>query len=130
MPQEAVESRPMVQVYGRKKALGCAASTLLAGVERLRASENLRNSRNTSDFHIELLRLRQNWRLKKVSNTIIGDLSYRTAGSKFPQSGVFEVNFIISYTLNLIVLVFFLSILYFIRLVKHPKTRFKIRLLQ
>lgn len=81
----------MVQVYGRKKALGVAASTLLSGVERLRASENLRNSRNNSDFHIDLLRLRQNWRLKKVSNNIIGDLSYRTAGSKFHQSGVFEV---------------------------------------
>ncbi len=40
---------------------------------------------------MELLRLRQNWRLKKVSNTILGDLSYRTAGSTFKQSGVFEV---------------------------------------
>ncbi len=43
------------------------------------------------EFHVELLRLRQNWRLKKVSNTILGDLSYRTAGSTFKQSGVFEV---------------------------------------
>ena len=40
---------------------------------------------------MELLRLRQNWRLKKVSNTILGDLSYRTAGSNFKQSGLFEV---------------------------------------
>lgn len=91
VPQEQVESRPMVQVYGRKKALAAAASTLLAGVERLRANENLRSARNTPDFHIELLRLRQNWRLKKVSNSIMGDLSYRTAGSKFNQTGIFEV---------------------------------------
>lgn len=48
-------------------------------------------SRTTLDFHIELLRLRQNWRLKKVSNTIIGDLSYRTTGSKYLQTGTFEV---------------------------------------
>ncbi|XP_028172050.1 mediator of RNA polymerase II transcription subunit 17 isoform X4 [Ostrinia furnacalis] len=81
----------MVQVYGRKKALGAAAAVLLAGVERLRASESVRISRNMPDFHIDLLRLRQNWRLKKVSNTIVGDLSYRTAGSKFSQTGVFEV---------------------------------------
>lgn len=82
----------MVQVYGRKKALAAAAAVLLAGVERLRASETMRMTRNMPDFHIDLLRLRQNWRLKKVSNTIIGDLSYRTAGSKFNQTGVFEVN--------------------------------------
>ncbi|KAL0831057.1 hypothetical protein ABMA28_001937 [Loxostege sticticalis] len=88
---EQADNRPMVQVYGRKKALGAAAAVLLAGVERLRASETMRVSRNMPDFHIDLLRLRQNWRLKKVSNTIVGDLSYRTAGSKFSQTGVFEV---------------------------------------
>ncbi|XP_049868018.1 mediator of RNA polymerase II transcription subunit 17 [Pectinophora gossypiella] len=88
---EQVENRPMVQVYGRKKALAAAAAVLLAGVERLRASETMRVTRNMPDFHIDLLRLRQNWRLKKVGNTIVGDLSYRTAGSKFSQTGVFEV---------------------------------------
>ncbi|KPI96851.1 Mediator of RNA polymerase II transcription subunit 17 [Papilio xuthus] len=88
---EPVDSRPMVQVYGRKKALSAAGAVLLAGVERLRASETMRMTRNMPDFHIDLLRLRQNWRLKKVSNTIVGDLSYRTAGSKFSQTGVFEV---------------------------------------
>ncbi|XP_018326714.1 mediator of RNA polymerase II transcription subunit 17 [Agrilus planipennis] len=90
--QEAVETKPMVQIYARKKALAGAANVLLTGAERLKTSQNeiLRN-RQTPDFHIELLRLRQNWRLKKVSNSIIGDLSYRTAGSKFFQSGMFEV---------------------------------------
>lgn len=61
------------------QALAGAAGVLLAGAERLRASQNeLARNRTTPDFHIELLRLRQNWRLKKVSNSIIGDLSYRT----------------------------------------------------
>lgn len=87
----------MVQVYGRKKALAAASAVLLAGVERLRASETMRLTRNMPDFHIDLLRLRQNWRLKKVGNTIVGDLSYRTAGSKFSQTGVFEVNSIVLY---------------------------------
>ncbi len=42
---------------------------------------------------MELLKLRQNWRLKKVGNTILGDLSYRTAGSQYRQcTGVFEVS--------------------------------------
>ena len=35
------------------------------------------------DFHIELLKLRQNWRLKKVRNSILVDLSYRKAASQF-----------------------------------------------
>ncbi|XP_063975646.1 mediator of RNA polymerase II transcription subunit 17 [Diachasmimorpha longicaudata] len=90
--QESPEVKPMVQVYARKKALAGAASVLMMGAERLRNSQNeLARNRTTPDFHIELLRLRQNWRLKKVSNSIIGDLSYRTAGSKYTQTGMFEV---------------------------------------
>lgn len=92
VPQEPQETKPMVQVYARKKALSNAANVLLTGADRLRSTHSeQRNNRNIPDFHIELLRLRQNWRLKKVSNTIIGDLSYRTAGSKFTHSGTFEV---------------------------------------
>ncbi|XP_055685044.1 mediator of RNA polymerase II transcription subunit 17 [Lutzomyia longipalpis] len=92
VPQEPIETKPIVQVYARKKALANAANILLSGAERLKNTHSeQRNNRNTSDFHIELLRLRQNWRLKKVSNSIIGDLSYRTAGSKFMHSGMFEV---------------------------------------
>lgn len=92
VPQDQQEVKPMVQVYSRKKALSSAANILMSGVDRLKSSlTEQRPNRNISDFHTELLRLRQNWRLKKVSNTIIGDLSYRTAGSKFPHSGMFEV---------------------------------------
>lgn len=66
----------------------------MGGCERLRASMNEAKSKpslSSLDFHIELLRLRQNWRLRKVGNAILGDLSYRTAGSRFPQGGIFEV---------------------------------------
>lgn len=92
VPQDPAETKTMVQVYARKKALSGAASVLLTGAERLRTSQSeLVRNRSTPDFHIELLRLRQNWRLKKVSNSIIGDLSYRTAGSKYTQTGMFEV---------------------------------------
>ena len=41
------------------------------------SESNCGSSSSSADFHFELLRLRQNWRLKKVSNTILGDLSYR-----------------------------------------------------
>jgi hypothetical protein len=64
----------------------------LQGAEHLKNLQNeTKGSRSPEDFHIELLRLRQNWRLKKVGSTILGDLSYRTAGSQFRQSGMFEV---------------------------------------
>ena len=77
--QDPPEVKPMVQVYARKKALAGAAGVVLMGAERLRSCQTeLARNRSTPDFHIELLRLRQNWRLKKVSNSIIGDLSYRT----------------------------------------------------
>lgn len=92
---EPQEQKPFVQLLAKKKALEAPAKILLSGAEHLR---NLQNevkgshpSRSQEDFHIELLRLRQNWRLKKVGNSILGDLSYRTAGSQYKQSGVFEV---------------------------------------
>jgi mediator of RNA polymerase II transcription subunit 17 len=69
---------------------------LTTGCERLRTALNEAKSKSSlsslPDFHIELLRLRQNWRLRKVGNSVLGDLSYRTAGSRFPQTGIFEVN--------------------------------------
>ena len=89
---DAHENRPFVTALAKKKSLDGPAKILLAGAEHLRTLQNeSKNSRTSQDFHFELLRLRQNWRLKKVSNTILGDLRYRTAGSTYKQSGVFEV---------------------------------------
>ncbi|KAG8297922.1 Mediator of RNA polymerase II transcription subunit 17 [Homalodisca vitripennis] len=91
-PDPIPQAKDMAQIYARKKALASAAAVLINGGDRLRATQNeAARNRTIQDFHIELLRLRQNWRLKKVSNSIIGDLSYRTAGSKYAQTGIFEV---------------------------------------
>jgi len=62
------------------QALASAGSILTNGYERLRrCQEAVSAARHTSaDFHHELLRLRQHWRLKKVGSTIIGDLSYKS----------------------------------------------------
>ena len=69
----------MLKSFILPQALSGAAAVLLNGVERLRASQNeAARNRVTHDFHMELLQLRMNWRLKKVGNSIIGDLSYRT----------------------------------------------------
>ncbi|NXS18405.1 MED17 polymerase, partial [Mystacornis crossleyi] len=76
----------------KKKSLAGAAQILLKGAERLSKSvaENQENKRQR-DFNSELLRLRQHWKLRKVGDKILGDLSYRSAGSLFLHHGTFEV---------------------------------------
>ncbi|XP_014675300.1 PREDICTED: mediator of RNA polymerase II transcription subunit 17-like isoform X2 [Priapulus caudatus] len=88
--QEPPESRMFTQVLGKKKALNNAAQILQHGSERLRKSDNLYHS-SAPAFQMELLNVRRNWRLKKVANSILGDLSYKSAGSRFRQNGTFEV---------------------------------------
>uniref|UniRef100_A0A8C4VXH3 Mediator of RNA polymerase II transcription subunit 17 n=2 Tax=Gopherus TaxID=38771 RepID=A0A8C4VXH3_9SAUR len=81
-----------LQLISKKKSLAGAAQILLKGAERLSKSvaENQENKRQR-DFNSELLRLRQHWKLRKVGDKILGDLSYRSAGSLFPHHGTFEV---------------------------------------
>ena len=59
------------------QGLNTSSSVLLSGAERLKKSHDEKGGSHDK-FHMELLRLRQNWRLKKVGVNIIGDLSYRS----------------------------------------------------
>ncbi|XP_033988697.1 mediator of RNA polymerase II transcription subunit 17 isoform X2 [Trematomus bernacchii] len=89
----AANKTPQVfQLISKKKLLGAAAQLLLKGAEKLSKSvaENQENRRQR-DFNSELLRLRSQWKLRKVGDKILGDLSYRSAGSLFPHHGTFEV---------------------------------------
>ena len=89
---DSPETRPYVTLIAKRKSLDATTKILLSGAAHLTSLQSeAKNNRTAQDFHLELLRLRQNWRLKKVSNTILGDLSYRTAGSQFKASGIFEV---------------------------------------
>lgn len=109
--QETADVKPMIQVYARKKALAGAASVLMMGAERLRNCQaELARTRSTPDFHIELLRLRQNWRLKKVSNSIIGDLSYRTGLYYFFY--LFETCFVLYFIGRIVCVVYYKFIWY------------------
>jgi len=91
--QEQPEQRQLAQLFSKKRGLTAAGNILLHGAERLKISQSDTNRvKNNQDFHLELLRLRQNWRLKKVGNTILGDLSYKSAGSRYNHSGIFEVS--------------------------------------
>lgn len=73
----------MFQLISKKKSLATAAQLLLKGAEKLHKSlvENQENKRQR-DFNSELLRLRSLWKLRKVGDKILGDLSYRSAGDR------------------------------------------------
>uniref|UniRef100_A0A673HBT5 Mediator of RNA polymerase II transcription subunit 17 n=2 Tax=Sinocyclocheilus rhinocerous TaxID=307959 RepID=A0A673HBT5_9TELE len=89
----ALTKTPQVfQLISKKKSLATAAQLLLKGAEKLTKSlaEN-QEQRRQRDFNSELLRLRSQWKLRKVGHKILGDLSYRSAGSLFPHHGTFEV---------------------------------------
>ncbi|XP_019385880.1 PREDICTED: mediator of RNA polymerase II transcription subunit 17 [Crocodylus porosus] len=91
-PPPPKQNPQFLQLISKKKSLAGAAQILLKGAERLSKSvaENQENKRQR-DFNSELLRLRQHWKLRKVGDKILGDLSYRSAGSLFPHHGTFEV---------------------------------------
>nr|XP_033806378.1 mediator of RNA polymerase II transcription subunit 17 [Geotrypetes seraphini] len=91
-PLPPKQNPKILQLVSKKKSLAGAADILLKGAERLSKSvaENQENKRQR-DFNSELLRLRQHWKLRKVGDKILGDLSYRSAGSLFPHHGTFEV---------------------------------------
>ncbi|ESP02795.1 hypothetical protein LOTGIDRAFT_111028 [Lottia gigantea] len=92
---EAPENKSSVLLLAKKRGLVVAANVLISGAERLKRSHSEHSNRAQNDYFIELLKLRQNWRLKKVGTSILGDLTYKSAGSRFLQSGTFEVTKVI-----------------------------------
>ncbi|EDO32058.1 predicted protein [Nematostella vectensis] len=95
--QSQAISKPTLQLLAKKKNLRDAATILLQGSKRMesavqeRMSQQSRPDQERSDFHSELINLRQRWRLKRTGNSLMGDLTYRSAGSQFWNPGLFEV---------------------------------------
>ena len=83
--------RPLAHLLSKKQSLQNASNIILSSVKGLRQTQTDLNRSRTADFQSELKLLRQNWRLKKSGNTILGDLSYRNSGSRYPHTGTFEV---------------------------------------
>lgn len=92
--QEPVEHKPSAILLAKKKALHTAGEILLKGAANLRGAtqQEQMGRRVCPDFHTELLHMRQAWRLRKAGSSILGDISYRSAGSRFWQTGTFEVS--------------------------------------
>ncbi|CAL8092386.1 unnamed protein product [Calicophoron daubneyi] len=94
-------------IAGKKRALSVAAEILLKGTERLRrrhseladarsrfssqAPTDRKKSSLSNSFHKTLMQLRREWRLKLQQHSILGDVSLRSVGSRFRESGNFEV---------------------------------------
>ncbi|XP_013784547.1 mediator of RNA polymerase II transcription subunit 17-like [Limulus polyphemus] len=89
--QDPPEVKNVAILVAKKKGLVSAAAIIQKGAERLRISQAEGKNRSLSDFHLELLNMRQKWRLRKQGSLILGDLSYRSVGSRFWQNGTYEV---------------------------------------
>ncbi|GFN98998.1 mediator of RNA polymerase ii transcription subunit 17 [Plakobranchus ocellatus] len=89
--QDAPELKAPLQMIAKKKSLVSVCQILNTGADRLKRVQAEMDSNTQDNFLWELLQLRKNWRLKKVHNTILGELSYKSAGSRFWQGGTFEV---------------------------------------
>ena len=61
------------------QSLSSAHAILSAGAERLKRSQEEMSKSVTPDFHQSLTKLRQNWRLRKIGNVVMGDLSYKSS---------------------------------------------------
>ncbi|KAI1284855.1 Mediator of RNA polymerase II transcription subunit 17 [Halotydeus destructor] len=83
--------RPVQALIAKKKALASTALIIINGADRLKAAQSDATRNRSADFHSELMTMRQNWRMRKVGNSIFGDLSYRSAGSRYPHTGTFEI---------------------------------------
>ncbi|MCJ8744964.1 hypothetical protein PDJAM_G00124800 [Pangasius djambal] len=87
-----VKTPQVFQLISKKKSLATAGQLLLRGAEKLNKSvAESQEQWRQRDFNAELLHLRSQWKLRKVGDKILGDLSYRSAGSLFTHHGTFEV---------------------------------------
>nr|CAB3263729.1 mediator of RNA polymerase II transcription subunit 17-like [Phallusia mammillata] len=87
--KEAEPSKQSLQMITKKRCLGAASKILLSGADRLNKAKSESSFQNT--YHSELLKLRQRWRVRRVGEKILGELSFRTAGSDYWHMGSFEV---------------------------------------
>ncbi|KAK3740068.1 hypothetical protein QZH41_011402, partial [Actinostola sp. cb2023] len=97
--QSQATPKPTVQLLAKRKNLSSAADIIAQGTKRMetavqeRVDQQLRQGgQKLEDFHSELIGLRQRWKLKKTGSSIMGDLTYRSAGSQFWNPGLFEVS--------------------------------------
>nr|CAH8828725.1 unnamed protein product [Trichobilharzia regenti] len=103
---DPLETNLPLILSGKKRSIAAAADILIKGAERLRrrhselADARIRRFNPSmlqhsdlphNSFHMALMHLRQEWRLKLYQNSILGDVSLRSVGSHFKECGNFEI---------------------------------------
>ena len=89
--------KPTIQMLGKRKCLARAAEVIRLGAKRMCTakskvdSETIDVDEAENEYYMELMKLRQLWRVKKTGSQITGDLSFKTAGSQYWHPGLFEV---------------------------------------
>ena len=106
--QNPEPSKQTVQMLGSRKCLASAGATVQKGARALRTKKNetvpnvaaLANGgvsmkpvleKSNDEYYVQLMHLRQYWRVKKTGMQVTGDVTYRSAGSMFWHPGLFEV---------------------------------------
>ena len=93
--QNPEPNKQTVQMLDKRKLLARAGAIIAKGASSLSTkkdkSEPIIVEESDNEYFMQLMQLRQYWRVKKTGHQIIGDLSYRTAGSNFWHQGLFEV---------------------------------------
>lgn len=71
----------------KKKNIEAAKNLIKKSLDKIISDLEYTNNR----FHVELYRVRQFWRIKKLANKFIGDFSYRSIGCLNALRGNFEI---------------------------------------
>ncbi|XP_046847873.1 mediator of RNA polymerase II transcription subunit 17-like isoform X1 [Xenia sp. Carnegie-2017] len=84
--------KPAVRLLSKRKNFADASKILIQGMQNMAVGlKEQQGNVDRNNFYAELMKLRKHWRLKKSGDLILGDLSYKSAGSRFWHSGAFEV---------------------------------------
>jgi len=105
--QNPEPSKQTVQMLGSRKCLAASGATVAKGARSLTMKkkepvvpvEPMGNGigckpddeQSSDEYYMQLMHLRQYWRVKKTGVQVTGDVTFRSAGSMFWHPGLFEV---------------------------------------
>ena len=100
--QNPEPNKQTVQMFGSRKCLAQVGAIIAKGAGSLCNKKKSRESsimdtvvvvdeEHDDEYYMQLMHLRQYWRVKKTGVQITGDVTYRSAGSQFWHPGLLEV---------------------------------------
>lgn len=97
--QNPEPNKQTVKMLGSRKCLAQVGALIAKGASSLSCPKSGRNEamvlvseqENVDEYYMQLMHLRQYWRVKKTGVQITGDVTYRSVGSHFWHPGLLEV---------------------------------------